>query len=54
MDSLSVKNELAIWKDNYVDVASVMDEFVTLRGRTVILRDEVRPPNYPNQLHRIF
>jgi len=41
IDSTSIKEELAIWREKYVDVASVLDEFVTLRGRTVMLRDEV-------------
>eukprot|EP00795_Rhopilema_esculentum_P009182 gene9182-16855_t len=41
LDSTSVKNELAVWREKYIDVATVMDEFVTLRGRTVLLRDEV-------------
>ena len=36
-----MKNELAVWREKYIDVATVMDEFVTLRGRTVLLRDEV-------------
>ena len=44
LDSTSVKEELAIWREKYIDVTSVYDEFVTLRGRTVMLRDEVRVP----------
>ena len=42
LDSTSVKAELTKWREKYVDVATVLDEFVTLRGRTVLLRDEVR------------
>eukprot|EP00794_Sanderia_malayensis_P009245 gene9245-10220_t len=40
LDSTSVKTELAVWRENSIDVSSIMDEFVTLRGRTVMLRDE--------------
>ena len=41
LDSTIVKTELALWREKYIDVATVMDEFVDLRGRTVLLRDEV-------------
>lgn len=41
LDSTIVKTELALWREKYIDVATVMDEFVELRGRTVLLRDEV-------------
>ena len=45
VDSTIVKTELALWKEKYIDVATVMDEFVDLRGRTVLLRDEVNFEN---------
>ena len=46
LDSTSVKAELAIWREKYTDVSFVFDEFVTLRGRTVMLRDEVGGLSY--------
>ena len=37
----SVREELNIWRDNYIDVATTLDEFVALKGRSGLLRDEV-------------
>lgn len=40
-DEESVLRELADWRSQYIDVQAVMDEFVELRNRGSVLRDEV-------------
>lgn len=40
-EAASVRECLKTWQENYIDVESVMDEFVSLRERTKYLRDEV-------------
>ncbi|EDO40029.1 predicted protein [Nematostella vectensis] len=40
-EATAVREALKIWRDNYINVQNVMDEFVTLRERSKYLRDEV-------------
>ena len=39
---MGVLRELEQWRSNVVDVQGVMDEFLMLRNRSNLLRDEVR------------
>lgn len=41
VEAKTVRDALKTWRDGYINVQKVMDEFVTLRERTKYLRDEV-------------
>ncbi|XP_031555885.1 formin-like protein 3 isoform X2 [Actinia tenebrosa] len=41
VEAKTVRDALKTWRDGYINVQSVMDEFVSLRERTKYLRDEV-------------
>ena len=36
-----MRDELRIWKENYVNIQDLMDEYIQLKERSQLLRDEV-------------
>ncbi|CAB4024784.1 formin CG32138 isoform X1 [Paramuricea clavata] len=41
LDATPVRDELRIWKENYVNIQDLMDEYIQLKERSQLLRDEV-------------
>lgn len=41
LDAAPVRDELRIWRENYVNIQDLMDEYTTLKERSQLLRDEV-------------
>ena len=45
-----IYDELSKWRNNYIDVSTTLDEFVSLKSRSIMLRDEVKNKFMYNQL----
>jgi hypothetical protein len=41
LDAAPVRDELRIWRENYVNIQDLMDEYIQLKERSQLLRDEV-------------
>ena len=41
LDATPVRDELKVWRDNFVNIQDLMDEYLQLKERSKLLRDEV-------------
>lgn len=45
LDATPVREELRVWKENFVNIQDLMDEYEQLKERAQLLRDEVCQTN---------
>ena len=41
LDAEPVRHELSVWKENFVNIQDLMDDYTQLKERSQLLRDEV-------------
>ena len=41
LEAEPIRHELSVWKENFVNIQDLMDEYTQLKERSQLLRDEV-------------